>query len=92
MVTHSSSLAWRIPWTRSLAGYSPRGPKKSDMTNTFTFSFFTMDLRQIWKETFFLCYFAFLCLPSIHISWLFLLSQLIKGLFLQLDFFIYHAV
>ena len=22
---HSSILAWRIPWTRSLAGYSPRG-------------------------------------------------------------------
>ena len=52
MVTHPSSLAWRISWTRSLAGFSPRGPKKSDMTNTFTFSFFTMDLRQIWKETF----------------------------------------
>ena len=25
MATHSSSLAWRIPWTRSLAGYSPWG-------------------------------------------------------------------
>ena len=49
-------------------------------------------VKVIWKETFFLCYFAFLCLPSIHISWLFLLYQLIKGLFLQLDFFIYHAV
>ena len=25
MATHSSILAWRIPWTRSLVGYSPRG-------------------------------------------------------------------
>ena len=27
MATHSSILAWRIPWQRSLAGYSPRGFK-----------------------------------------------------------------
>ena len=25
MVTHSSILAWRIPWTEELVGYSPRG-------------------------------------------------------------------
>ena len=25
MATHSSILAWRIPWTRNLAGYSPYG-------------------------------------------------------------------
>ena len=23
--THSSVLAWRIPWTENLAGYSPSG-------------------------------------------------------------------
>ena len=23
MATHSSTLAWRIPWTEELAGYSP---------------------------------------------------------------------
>ena len=23
MATHSSSLAWRIPWTEELAGYGP---------------------------------------------------------------------
>ena len=51
---------------RSLAGYSPCGPKESDVTNTFTFSFFTMNLRQIWEETFFLCYCAFLW--SLHLS------------------------
>ena len=32
MATHSSTLAWRIPWTESLAGYSPWGGKESDMT------------------------------------------------------------
>ena len=30
MATHSSILAWRIPW--SLVGYSPRGRKESDTT------------------------------------------------------------
>ena len=43
MATHSSILAWRIPWTsdhymaslpcqRNLSGYSPWGRKESDMT------------------------------------------------------------
>ena len=31
------SLAWKIPWTESLAGYRPWGSKESDMTeNTHT--------------------------------------------------------
>ena len=28
MTTHSNILAWRIPWTESLAGYSPWGHKR----------------------------------------------------------------
>ena len=32
MATHSSVLAWRIPWTESLVGHSPWGCKESDMT------------------------------------------------------------
>ena len=32
MAAHSSTLAWRIPWGRSLVGYSPWGRKESDMT------------------------------------------------------------
>ena len=32
METHSSILAWRIPWKRSLAGYNPWGCKELDMT------------------------------------------------------------
>ena len=32
MATHSSILAWEIPWTEELVGYSPWGSKESDMT------------------------------------------------------------
>ena len=39
MATHSSILAWRIPWTdRSLAGYSPQGHKELDITEYVTLS------------------------------------------------------
>ena len=34
--THSSILAWEIPWTRSLVDYSPWGHKESDMTEWLT--------------------------------------------------------
>ena len=33
MATHSSILAWRIPWTEDLlSGYSPQGCKEAHMT------------------------------------------------------------
>ena len=32
IATHSSTLAWRIPWTEELAGYSPWGCKELDTT------------------------------------------------------------
>ena len=32
MATHSSILAWTIPWKESLVGYSPKGVKESDTT------------------------------------------------------------
>ena len=38
IAAHSSILAWRIPGERSLAGYSPRGLKESDVTETLTLS------------------------------------------------------
>ena len=38
MVTHSSSLAWKIPWTVSVVGYSPWGRKELDMTERLYFS------------------------------------------------------
>ena len=32
MATHSSTLAWKIPWKRNLVGYSPWGHKESGTT------------------------------------------------------------
>ena len=32
MTTHSSILAWRIPWTEDLVGYSLWGHKELDTT------------------------------------------------------------
>ena len=36
MATQSSTLAWRIPWQRSLVGFSPWTYKDSDMTEQLT--------------------------------------------------------
>ena len=32
MATHSSILAWKVPWTEILVDYSPWGCKESDTT------------------------------------------------------------
>ena len=32
MATHSSTIAWRIPWTEEPRGYSPWGHKELNMT------------------------------------------------------------
>ena len=37
METHSSILAWRIPWTEKPGGLQSWGCKESDATFTFTF-------------------------------------------------------
>ena len=36
--THSSILAWRIPWIEEPVGYSPRGRKESDTTERLHFT------------------------------------------------------
>ena len=36
MATHSSVLAWKIPWTDNLVGYSPWGGKELDTTERLT--------------------------------------------------------
>ena len=41
MATHSSILAWRTPWKRSLAGYSPQDHKELDLTERLTLSRFS---------------------------------------------------
>ena len=37
MATHSSILAWEIPQTEELVGYSPWGRKESNMTERLHF-------------------------------------------------------
>ena len=39
MVTHSSTLDWRIPWMEEPGGYSPWGYKESDTTEQLLFHF-----------------------------------------------------
>ena len=39
MATHSSILAWRIPWTEELGGLQSTGCKESDMTEGLHFHF-----------------------------------------------------
>ena len=34
MATHSTTLAWKIPWTEDLVGYSPWGHIESDMSRS----------------------------------------------------------
>ena len=39
MAPHSSTLAWKIPWKRSLEGCSPWGLEESDTTERLHFHF-----------------------------------------------------
>ena len=39
MATHSSILAWRIPWTEELGGLQSMGCKESDTTERLHFHF-----------------------------------------------------
>ena len=39
MATHSSTLAWKIPWTEELVGCSPWGREESDTTERLPFHF-----------------------------------------------------
>ena len=38
MATHSSILAWRIPWTKELGGLQSTGHKESDTTERLHFT------------------------------------------------------
>ena len=42
MATHSSILAWKIPWTRSLVSWSPWGRKESDTIEWLHFHFLSL--------------------------------------------------
>ena len=39
MATHSSNLAWKIPWMEEPGRYSPWGRKELDMTERLHFHF-----------------------------------------------------
>ena len=43
MAPHSSTLAWKIPWTRNLVGCSPWGRKESDTTERLPFHFHVLE-------------------------------------------------
>ena len=45
MATHSCTLAWEIPWTAKLVGFSPRGHRESDTTERLHFPLSTSILR-----------------------------------------------
>ena len=46
MATHSSILAWKIPWMEDPVGYSPWGRKESDTTEQLHFfSFITSNMH-----------------------------------------------
>ena len=57
MATHSSILAWRIPWTEEPGGVQSMGLQRARhdrTTNTFTFHFtksFGELLKDFWQET-----------------------------------------
>ena len=48
MATHSSTLAWRIPWTEDPMGYSPWDYKEADMTE-----WLTLNLYEDFQQHFF---------------------------------------
>ena len=79
MVTHSSILTWRIPWTRGAwGGYSPLGSKEIDMTEHLTHQDRTEELLRQFAYSFGgverrgqKCNTLFLLPTSCFCSWLF---------------------
>ena len=50
MATHPSILAWKIPWTEELVGYSPWGHKQLDTTKQFHFHFQVSQAQVLSQE------------------------------------------
>ena len=52
MATHSSTLAWKIPWMEELVGYSPWVSKSQTRLSDFTHSIITFSIRKIqfWRR------------------------------------------
>ena len=76
MATHSSILAWRIPWTeRSLEGYSPWDRKEWDATehalmHTYRYTIVSMILKFHGKASKKKCYKSVLQGNSLTVQWL----------------------
>ena len=52
MATHSSILAWRIPWTEEPGGLRYMGHKESDMTGVSTHAQYTIILANFYLQLF----------------------------------------
>ena len=50
MATHSSILAWRIPWMEEPGGLQSTGHKESDTTERLHFTLIDIQNRYHWKE------------------------------------------
>ena len=48
MATHSSILAWEIPWTEEPGGYSSWGDKESDVTQQL--SIYTFYVYKVYEK------------------------------------------
>ena len=48
--TQSSILAWTVPWTESLAGYSPQGRKELDTTERLSNSWTQLNKISITSD------------------------------------------
>ena len=51
MATHSSILAWRIPWTEDLGGLQSTGHKESDTTERLNDDDDDDSLNKIYKKS-----------------------------------------
>ena len=49
MATHSSVLAWEIPWTESQVGYSLWGHKESDTTEVTSHTHYHDSYSKNWE-------------------------------------------
>lgn len=68
----SGIFAWRIQGQRSLAGYNPRGCRKSDMTEEFSTYKLTFFFSIFLPTYSYVLFGMFICFLSLRIEWTFL--------------------
>ena len=77
MAPHSNILAWKIPWTEELMGYSPWGHKESDATELARRAANSIEAPFL---SFFLSFFPLIFLPPFLPPFLLLLAHLSTAL------------